>query len=310
MKRDSLALRVLVLGGFVMMAALHPAIGHAQPRKLAGIGDSISQGFSASALPFDTPDRAFGQGTDATVNSLYSRYLARIPGFTKQFASVTGAEMVGGSDNAAAQAQRICMQTTKPDRVYILLGGNDVCNRTRATGSDATVNMYSVTTFRNGLKAALDTLAGCLASGSQVQVLSMPRVDFLYDAGNAKNTITCNSVWVLASVCRIVTAESDATKRAQIGARVDQYNAALREETRAADVRHSSRGIRFLTDWQGPMSSRPSTSVGTYRFTKDDISIDDCFHPYYNTGQRRLACTAWEAGEFGSLSNISRTCLN
>lgn len=303
MHRHSLA--VLVLAA-VQTFGLRAA--DAQPRKLAGIGDSISQGFSANGLPGDHPDQAFGQGTDTTVSSLYSRYLARFPGFTKEFVSVTGAEMVGGTNSAAAQAQRICMQTTKPDHVYILLGGNDVCNRA-SNATDAVANMYSVMTYRNALKAALDTLAGCLASGSQVLVLSMPRVDFLYDAGNAKNSITCNSVWFLASVCRIVTGESSATRRAQIGARVDQYNAGLREEVRAADVRHSARGIRFLTDWQGPMSSRPATSVGTYRFTKDDISIDDCFHPYYSTGQKRLACAAWEASEYGSLGNINKTCL-
>jgi lysophospholipase L1-like esterase len=296
---------------FVVLAAAQPLgsrSAEAQPRKLAGIGDSISQGFSANNLPGDHPDQAFGQGTDSAVNSLYSRYLTQFPGFTKQFQSVTGAEMVGGTNSAAAQAQRVCMQTQKPDRVYILLGGNDVCNRD-SNAADATANMYSVMTYRNALKAALDTLAGCLAPGSQVLVLSMPRVDFLYDAGNAKNTIVCNSVWFTASVCRIVTGESSATRRAQIGARVDQYNFGLREEVRAADVRHSARGVRFLTDWQGPMSSRPATSVGTYRFTKDDIALDDCFHPYYNTGQKRLACAAWEASEFGSLSNINKNCL-
>lgn len=280
----------------------------AQPRKLAGIGDSISQGFSANNVPGDHPDQAFGQGTDSAVSSLFSRYLAKYPGFTKEFVSVTGAEMVGGTNSAAAQAQRICMQGTKPDRVYILLGGNDVCNRASNAG-DPTTNLYSVTTYRNALKTALDTLAGCLSSGAQVLVLSMPRVDFLYDAGNAKNVVTCNSVWVLASVCRIVTGDSSATRRAQIGARVDQYNAGLREEVRAADVRHSARGIRFLTEWQGPMASRPNTSIGTYRFTKDDIALDDCFHPYYNTGQKRLACTAWEASELGSLGNIPNNCM-
>ena len=307
MKRDSLALGVFVLG---LLAVLQHGSAAAQPRKLAGMGDSISQGYSANNLPGDHPDQAFGQGTNATVNSLYSRYLARFPGFTKEFVSVTGAELVGTANSAAAQATRICMQTQKPDRVYMLLGGNDVCNRARNTGGDPTLNMYSVTTYRNALKAALDTLAGCLPAGAQVLVLSMPRVDYLYDAGNAKNFVTCNLVWSTASVCRIVTAESDATRRAQIGARVDQYNASLREEVRAADVRHSARGVRFLTDWQGPSSSRPSTSVGTYRFTKDDIALDDCFHPYGDTGQKRLACTAWEASEYGSLGNINKSCLN
>ena len=299
----------LAVALLTVLALAGPSVAAAQPHKLAGIGDSISQGFSANNLPGDHPDQAFGQGTDSAVNSLYSRYLARYPGFTKQFASVTGAEMVGGSDNAAAQAQRICAQTDKPDRVYIELGGNDICNRDSGTAADAGSNLYSVTTYRNGLKAALDLLAGCLPAGSQVLVLSMPHVDFLYEAGNAKNLVVCNSVWFAASVCRIITGESNATRRGQVGARVDLYNAGLREEVRAADVRYAARNIRFLTDWQGPITTRPSTSIGTYKFNKDDIALDDCFHPYYSTGQKKLACAAWEASEFGSLSNINLNCL-
>ena len=283
-------------------------LADADPTKLAGIGDSISQGFAANNWPGDHADMAFGQGTDAEVNSLYQRYRARFPSLTKEFVSVSGAEMVGGSNNAAAQAARICRQTTKPNRVVLELGGNDVCNRSKGSATDAASNLYSVTTYRNALKTALDTLSGCLPAGSQVVVLSMPRVDFLYEAGNAKSALSCNSVWSLAGVCRIVTAESDAGRRRQIGARIDQYNDGLTQEVQAAQTRYGTK-VRFVTDWQGSMATRPKTSVGSYPFGKDDIDSLDCFHPYRSTGQRRLACAAWEAGEYGSLSNIRTTCL-
>src|SRR3569832_539765 len=110
MHARSLKLMLLAaLGVFILEGALGTVrLAEAQPRKLAGIGDSISQGYSANDLPGDHADRAFGQGTDATVNSQNTQNLAGNPGFVKQFVSVTGAEMTGGTDNAAAQAMRIC----------------------------------------------------------------------------------------------------------------------------------------------------------------------------------------------------------
>jgi hypothetical protein len=216
--------------------------------------------------------------------------------------------MVGGSNNAAAQAARICRQATKPNRVVLELGGNDVCNRSKGSATDAASNLYSVTTYRNALKAALDALGGCLPSGAQVLVLSMPRVDYLYEAGNAKSALSCNSVWSLAGVCRIVTSEGDATRRRQIGARIDQYNDGLASEVQAAQTRYGAK-VRFVTEWQGSLAAHPKTSVGAFQFGKDDIDALDCFHPYRTTGQKKLACAAWEASEYGSLSNIRTTCL-
>ena len=34
-----------------------------------------------------------------------------------------------------------------------------------------------------------------------------------------------------------------------------------------------------------------------------DINGADCFHPY-SSGQRKLACVAWETGEFGVAANV------
>jgi hypothetical protein len=139
-----------------------------------------------------------------------------------------------------------------------------------------------------------------------VQVMSMPRVDYLREAGIEKRSFYCPVVWSLAGICRIVTAESDAGRRRQIGARIDAYNDGLRQEVQDAARRFAGR-VRFLTDWQG--ASLPSTSVGTYRFTGADINGSDCFHPYHSTGQKKLACTAWESGELGQPANIQKSCL-
>lgn len=292
---------------FVLCASL-PLSGTswaADPEKLAGIGDSISQGWGANNWPGEHPEFGFGQGTDAKVFSVYLRYKAKFPAMTKEFVSESGAEMVGGRNNAAGQAARICAMSKKPNRVVLELGGNDVCSRDKGSSSDATSKLYSVTTYRNALKAALDQLGTCLPVGSQVQVLSMPRVDYLFEAGNARNFVTCNLVWSVAGVCRVVTGEGNAARRAAIGARVDQYNDGLRLEAESAAARYVGK-VSFTTDWRG--TATMNSSVGTYRFGKDDIDGLDCFHPAKDTGQRKLACAAWEAGEYGSPSNIP-ACL-
>lgn len=305
LRRHDLRAALTAAGLSLLVAATADA---ADPQKLAGIGDSISQGFSANNWPGDHPSYAFGQGTDAGVNSLYLRYKAKFPALTKEFVTVSGAEMVGGSNSAAAQAARICAQGSRPNRVVIELGGNDVCNRDSGTAADAASGLYSVTTYRNGLKAALDLLGGCLPSGSQVLVLSMPRVDYLYEAGNAKSSFLCNTVWSLAGVCTVVTSETSATRRRQIGARVDAYNDGLRTEVAAAESRYTGK-VHFITDWQGSLTSSPNTSVGAYKFSAADINTVDCFHPHKDTGQKKLACDAWEASEYGNLANIGSTCL-
>lgn len=295
--------RVCVL----MLATLSSSSALAQtalPKKQSNAGDSISQAFGANSRLGDKPDLSWVQGTNTTVNSVFLRYKAKDASWTQQPESVSGAEMVGSGDSFAAQAQRICAQTTKPQVVSLLLGGNDVCNRPRASSTqNAATNMYSVTTFMNALRAGLDQLASCLPSGSKVHVLSVPRVDFLYNAGHAKSWWCPYVVWPAASICRIVTAENNAGRRAQIGARINEYNKAMSAEVAAYDRNANGknpRGLKFVSDWQGSIEEgKSNTSIGSYRFGAADINGFDCFHP--NTGgQKKLACAAWASNPDGS----------
>lgn len=289
--------------GLLAFVSTASAVPHAAPTKQANAGDSISQGFGANGLPFDQPSLSWVQGTDDRVGSVFERYVSTQGAFTQEPESVSGAEMVGGDDNVAAQASRICAQTPAPTRVALLLGGNDVCNRPRSSSADAAANLYSVATWTNALRAGLDQLAACLPPGSVVQVLSMPRVDYLYDAGRAKSAWCSWVVWPLANVCRVVTAEASAARRAQIGARIDAYNDALAGEVHAYGTSSNGRnprGVAFLTDWAGRISvGHERSSVGTYRFGAGDINGVDCFHPNI-TGQARIACLAWGKGPEGS----------
>jgi hypothetical protein len=295
----------VVMGGLLFVVGANSATADvwAPPTKQANAGDSISQGFGANGWPGDHPDLSWAQGDDDRVNSTASRSEAIQPGFTQEAESVTGAELVGGDDNFAAQASRICAQEVKPTRVRVLLGGNDVCNRARSNNGDAAANLYSLSTWTNALRAGLDQLAECLPPRSVVQVLSVPRVDALYKAGHDKGLWCHWGVWPLAGVCRIVTAEDNAGKRAQLGARIDQYNDVIASEIEAYASNangKNTRSIGFGTDWVGSIATgHAQTSIGTFLFTKNDINGVDCFHPNIG-GQARLACLAWSKGPDGA----------
>ena len=284
--------------------ALSVSTGWAQvPSKQSNVGDSISQGFDANSTPWDHPDYSWVQGTQSSVLSVYSRYRALNPAFTQQPESVTGAEMVGGGDNFAAQASRICAQAVKPSHVSVLLGGNDVCNRGRSSSSDAAANMYSVSTWTNAVRAGLNQLTACLPNNATIHILSVPRVDFLYTAGHNKSWWCPYGIWPAAGICRIVTAENDASRRAQIGARINRYNDALSSEVDAYNWNTNGKNPRYLTVvtvWTGSIEQgQQNTSIGTYAFTAGDINGVDCFHPNQG-GQKKLACTAWASNPDGS----------
>lgn len=273
------------------------------PTRQSNAGDSMSQGSGADGWPGDHPELSWVRGTSSSVYSVYMRYLELVPSFTQRPESVSGAEMVGGSNNFPAQAARICAQEPKPQHVSVLLGHNDVCNRPRSSSPDATATMYSNETWVNALRAGLDQLAACLPAGARVHVLSFARVDFLYKAGYAKGLWCPYAVWPSAGICRIVTAETSASRRAQIGARINQYNALMRDEV---ERYHSNangqnpRGVRFVSDWRGSIEEGyGNTSVGTYSFRASDINGTDCFHPS-TQGQRRLACAAWASNPDGA----------
>ncbi len=186
--------------------------------KLSGIGDSMMQGANTSvSAPGEQPQYSFAQGTSPSVNSIFSRYqaLGLLAG-GKEFVSVSGAQMVGGTSNAAVQAGRICQQAVKPDRIVLLLGANDVCNR------PTVADLYPVDTFRAALKNALDALGApaCgLPAGTRVHVLSVPRIDGLRAAGLAKDAAGaawCLLVWSSFGICSIITQETDPAVLAQV----------------------------------------------------------------------------------------------
>lgn len=307
-----------------------PPASELEVHSLANIGDSISQGFDAddskpidlnavvgnpSAFFHDNPSLSWVQGTDDRVASIASHYRSLDPKLVVTPLSRSGAELVGknsGLPNLERQARSIATKNVAPDLVYVLLGGNDVCNRPRSTTSDATATMYSVEEWRAAAVRGLTALAEVLPAGATVRFVSMPRVDLLYDAlgstsvpvvyntpaGPVKGETTCKNLWTVTAannqpgICKIVTTEASATKRKAIGDRIDAYNAALAEEVRRfdADAKRSSKKISFQSDWHGSLDGGgvKNESGGTFVYEPKHVSKLDCFHPSI-TGQKELA---------------------
>jgi hypothetical protein len=281
---------------FALSALLALAtLAAAPPTKLANAGDSISQGFASRRLG-DDPEVSWVQGTHDRADPVFLRYLALNPDMEQGPESVSGARMIDGTDGFADQVERICAQRPVADRVYILLGGNDVCGVERSAGNPL-ANLPTVDAWSRAVRGGLERLAGCLPAGAAVHLMSMPRVDFLYEAGEGDGWCQL----VRRGICAIVTDEPDPARRAAIGRRVDQYNEASRREL--ADIQGDSgrnpRGIQFGGDWQGSIDDGfADTSVGSHRFGAGDLSPIDCFHPSV-TAQRKIACVAWETGPDG-----------
>ncbi|MBX3232925.1 MAG: hypothetical protein KIT84_42115 [Labilithrix sp.] len=290
---------------------------------LANLGDSISQAFDADdsspidvgllkrdpGLMFhDNPALSWIQGTDPRIGSVRQHFAAKDPNLVMTPFSRSGAELVRDFEN---QAKAIAKAGAKPDLVYVLLGGNDVCNREKSTTADATAPLYSVDRWREAAVKGLTALVDALPEGATVRVLSMPRVDLLFDTlqstrvpiryespiGPISATTTCKDLWSLTAqyangICKIVTTETSAAKRKAIGDRVDAYNDALAEEVRrfAADATLNPKRIRLQSDWHGSLDegNAPNSSVGTYKFAPAEVSKLDCFHPSIK-GQQNLS---------------------
>ena len=259
--------------------------------KLSGIGDSIMQGFDAKpcGLPicFDQPEYSFAQGTDGSINSLYSRFGAP----ESEFVSITGAELIAGSDNGTEQAAAICKQKVRPNRIVVLLGSNDICN------ADSVAMLATPAEFSAALTSMLVTLTSeaCgLAKASAIHVMSIPRVDLLTAVGGTKTDVDCNAVWKTYDICHIVTAATSGKTIATVAETVRGYNRAVADAVaQVAGAIDASRQLQLTTDYVG---ETPNTSFGTYEFASEDISSLDCFHPS-EKGQKKIACMAWQTWE-------------
>jgi lysophospholipase L1-like esterase len=263
----------------------------------------------------DNPTLSWVQGSDPRVGSIASHYRALDPSLVVTPLSRAGAELVAehnGLPDLEQQARALGATGAKPDLVFVLMGGNDVCNRARSKSDDPTATLYSVDEWRAGAVRGLTALAEVLPRGATARFVSMPRVDLLYDAlgstevpaklaspaGPIDGVTTCKTLWTITSaiisngICPVVTTEPSAARRAAIGARIDTYNAVLAEEVRrfGRDAALNPNRIVFESDWHGSLGegAPKNSSGGTFVFEPKHISRLDCFHPSIE-GQQAIA---------------------
>ncbi len=286
----------------------------ALPGKAAAAGDSITMGFGADCrynywfwdlfclLGGDQPEHSWFDGWDSSVNSVHDKYKQLDSSIAaNKNAAASGSEMRGGSNNFATQAANIVAQSTTPDHVEVVLGGNDICNRDCTDPANCSNPLYTESQWRSSVQAGLNTLVSGLPTGSTVYLGGVPRVQDLRAAGLAKQATTyrinCNNIWSSFDVCSIATnggsmsGESFAQRQAAIEVAQQRYNEILAEEASAYNSNangQNPRGIEVVADYSG----EGTTSTGTFQFGKDDIDGGDCFHPSV-LGQNKVANLMW-----------------
>jgi lysophospholipase L1-like esterase len=228
------------------------------------------------------------------VLSIEDRYIQLDPLFAAdQNAAASGSEMTDpAKNNFLTQATAIVNAATQPVRVFIELGGNDLCNR-------GTVDqLYDDAKWETAVRAGLNKLVlgqpdgKALPSGSTVMMVSVPRVQDLRAVGLAKQAsnsrINCENFWASYDVCRIATAPGNdlESRLAAIESRQKAYNEKL---TTLAAAYNGQSGIEVVTDYDPAANA----SVGSYSFQTGDINGGDCFHPSIQ-GQNKLSEVIWK----------------
>jgi lysophospholipase L1-like esterase len=241
------------------------------PGSMASTGDSITRAYNTGSSAFtDAPANSWSTGTNAQVNSHYSRILAAFPGIN----GLNFNDAVTGAKMADLNGQMATVNTQHVDYVTVLLGANDACTPTEG-------QMTPVDTFRAQFQAALNTLSAG-SPDTRVYVLSVPNIynlwSILHDNSSAR------FIWGLGSICQSMlanpqsTAQADVDRRNRVLQRVVDYN------THLAQVCATDIHCRF-----------DNNTVFNTAFVPSDVSTRDYFHPAI-AGQAKLAMATYAAG--------------
>jgi cysteine-rich repeat protein len=311
-------LLVLALG---TPAGAQPLAGAA-----AVIGDSISRGFDADSSPCtysDQPAHSFATGDDhdgrlcvAGPDGIFSQAERLECAAGDTIARFNDAESGARMNDFPDQAALLRMQLTAhpgPYYVPVFLGHNDACTNVldktgNDCGGDRDPDNYCRTTgaaFERDLRAGLDELIQI--PGIRVAVLALLRISELCNFRD-KNAcgglfgLECRVLWqtggVLTDVfgrgaiCGSLTSDCSNQRRIDMYETLVTYNAIL--ERVAAEYAALGPGA---TSASGAVKApdvalRYVDAPFFYRFTSDDISCCDCFHPS-KSGQRKLAENTW-----------------
>lgn len=268
--RSSVSLLVVLAFLIVVSSAAPTSAAIVYPSSMASAGDSITRAYNTGSNAFvDAPANSWSTGTNASVNSLYSRILAQNPAISgKNFnAAQSGAKMT----NLAGQITTI--NGYQVEYVTILMGANDVC-----TSSEGT--MTAVDTFRAQFQTAMNSLTSG-SPNAQVYVVSIPNIYNLWSV--LKDNRSARSTWALLGICQSMLANPLSTQ---------QVDVQRRDRVR-------QRNIDFNTQLQQVCAQYPQCRFDNNAgfntaFVASDVSSRDYFHPSL-TGQAKVANVAWQA---------------
>ncbi|MBT2398798.1 SGNH/GDSL hydrolase family protein [Streptomyces sp. ISL-100] len=235
------------------------------PASIAAVGDSITRGFDACTVLADCPEVSWATGTDATVRSVAWRLLGEAGAVGR-----TWNHAKSGARIAELPEQMTRAVADKPELVTVMVGANDACR-------DNVSHMTSVADFRTYFETSVKKLRSELPK-SQLYVSSVPDLKRLWSEGRV-NALG-KQIWKLG-ICQSMLGSPDAmdaaavARRESVQERVVAYNKVLRDVC--------GRDARCRYD---------GGAVFEYRFSGDQLSHWDWFHPSKN-GQQRLAEIAY-----------------
>jgi len=266
--KSRVLLAVLVVAAVAVPAAQADPAKVGYPNSIASTGDSITRAFNTCGFPFvDCIANSWSTGTSSSVNSVYSRILARnalIAGSNPNDAK-TGAKMIDlNGQVTTAGSQRV-------ELVTILMGANDVC-----TSSEAA--MTPVATLQAQFRQALETVTKALPN-ARIGVSSIPNIYNLWSI--LRGNSTARFVWGLYGICKSMLANPNSTAQADVDrrARVAQRNRDDNDAIAAVCAQYIH--CRF-----------DGYAAYNLVFTTSDVSTRDYFHPSV-AGQAKAAAVAW-----------------
>ncbi len=237
------------------------------PNSIAGLGDSITRAANIMFPPADYPEYSWSTGTNASVQSIYSRILQQNPLISgnQHNDAVSGARMVHLNGQAASAVSQ------GVELVVILMGANDVC-----TSSEAT--MTPVATYQSQLEQAMATLSAGLPD-ARIAIGSIPDIYNLWAV--LKDNPSATTIWGMFGICQsmlvnpLSTAQADVNRRNNVRQRNIDFNTVLGNV--CAQYIH----CRF-----------DDNAGFNTAFTPADVSDLDYFHPSV-AGQALAASVGW-----------------
>ena len=251
-----------------LTALAAPAALAVYPNSIAATGDSITRAFNTCRTAFtDCPANSWATGTEASVNSFYSRILERNAAVRGNLFNdaVSGAKMT----NLPSQVANVITQ--RAEYVTIEMGANDVC-----TSSEAT--MTSVESFRTSFTSAINSLRERLPS-ARISVGSIPNIYNLWSVLHTNGSAT--ATWGALSICQSMlrnptsTSREDEERRLRVQRREVEFNSVLSSVCATYAQCRYDRGVGY-----------------EYRFEAGEVSTNDYFHPSVR-GQATIARIEW-----------------